>query len=426
MKLGNYFGIMLVVTLFMSCLGLQTTNSPTQSDQKSIEYKNMSVKETIDYLNTHPNENIYVISEGYLWSYWNEDTAKISDRPLGQFGRGDNDWKDKIPFITLQKSNIKDSKYEKYYIPTYQKYIIKYSAIKAKRNSNSYDQFNGFVKNPFTISIDSLESIPIKFENIEYSQLADKIANTSEYGHGFIVNGYIVHPDWMYMTIGDTPAKNQGFGIYGIKNGIDLGTPDIDSMYRDINKRIDINKKYDVYIAAMQVDSYSNYRAKYNGIVWKIDGLETLEEATQRKAQEAEAQRLAVEEANKYNPLNFTLLPEDFKPSDYKKIDLFDAVSSVSRMQRGNGSIGDTLFGTLLQSDEVYGGLSSIQYYCSEVIFVSQSGTTIKFKTEDNAISQNMNISSRSGLTANQRVRIYYVVSKNPLEEWNVKAIEKL
>jgi hypothetical protein len=70
-------------------------------------------------------------------------------------------------------------------------------------------------------------------------------------------------------------------------------------------------------------------------------------------------------------------------------------------------------------------GFSSTQFV-SDLVFVSQSGRDIRFRTADNAISQTMTIDSRSGLQAGQSVRVYYRVSKRPVTEWKVEAIERL
>jgi tetratricopeptide (TPR) repeat protein len=113
-----------------------------------------------------------------------------------------------------------------------------------------------------------------------------------------------------------------------------------------------------------------------------------------------------------YNPAQFTLLPSDFNPADYQKRDLFDAVASAEKMSQGSGSLFD--------------GMLTTFRFVSDVVFVSQNGTDIFFKTADNAISQHMKIGSRSGLSPGQKVRIYCTVSRNPYTEWNVNAIEKL
>jgi len=161
----------------------------------------------------------------------------------------------------------------------------------------------------------------------------------------------------------------------------------------------------------------------------KIEGLMSLEEAqaivareeaaaaeraaaaAERTAQE-EARRQAREAANRYDPANFIIVPSNFAPANYTSIDLFTAVSNVEQMPRGSGSIFD--------------GVLATREYVSDVVFVSQNGTDIQFRTVDNAISQSMKIDSRSGLTSGQRVRLYYRVSKNPLTEWRVIAIERL
>jgi len=118
------------------------------------------------------------------------------------------------------------------------------------------------------------------------------------------------------------------------------------------------------------------------------------------------------QEANIYDASKFAIVPSNFKPADYDSIDLFTAVANVEKMPRGNGTLLDAMVTT--------------RFYVSDVVFVSQNGTDILFKTADNAISQHMKVDSRSGLTAGQKVRLYYRVTKNPLTEWRVIAIERL
>ena len=139
----------------------------------------------------------------------------------------------------------------------------------------------------------------------------------------------------------------------------------------------------------------------------KIDGLMSIGEFNIYEAQRKEAERLADEDANRYDPSKFTIVPNNFKPANYTSIDLFDAVARVERV-------------AYLMSS-----------FVSEVVFVNQNGTDILFGTADNAISQNMKVNARSGLTAGQRIRLYYSVIKNTdprynLLEWNVIAIEQL
>jgi len=138
-----------------------------------------------------------------------------------------------------------------------------------------------------------------------------------------------------------------------------------------------------------------------------INGIKKIEEA-----RAAEARRIAREEANRYDPAKFTIVPSDFAPADYTSIDLFAAVADVEK--------GGTYYGNS------YVFIPREYVSVSVVVFVSQNGTDTRFRTTDNAISQNMKVDGRSGLTSGQRVRLYYRVAKNPLAEWRVVAIERL
>ena len=124
----------------------------------------------------------------------------------------------------------------------------------------------------------------------------------------------------------------------------------------------------------------------------------------------------------------YTLIPSDFDPAKYERMDLFQAVSISEKMLAGTGSFQDQMAGEVLSQMNMGGtGVrANIQYFASDVVFVSQNGTDIRFKTADNAISQDMKINSRSGLKAGQNVRVYYRIEKNPLTVWQVVAIETL
>jgi hypothetical protein len=71
-------------------------------------------------------------------------------------------------------------------------------------------------------------------------------------------------------------------------------------------------------------------------------------------------------------------------------------------------------------------------YYVSDVIFASQSGTNLTYKTADGKDSQEMQIKTiPAGLVAGQKVRIYYYAKYtttygNITQAWGVYAIEKL
>jgi len=122
-----------------------------------------------------------------------------------------------------------------------------------------------------------------------------------------------------------------------------------------------------------------------------------------RQEQEVVQRRAAYEEANRYDPANFILVPNRFRPADYTKVDLFTAVATYERLGAGGLDWRD---------------------FVSDVVFVSQDGTNITFRTEDNAISRRMKVTSRTGLTAGQKVRLYYTVYR--IEDWQVIAIERL
>jgi len=147
----------------------------------------------------------------------------------------------------------------------------------------------------------------------------------------------------------------------------------------------------------------------------------TTEEVTAFEAEkkaEAEAKRLAAEEADKYDPSKFTIVPSNFKPSSYKSIDLFTAVANAKNIPNSMSALSD-----------YYKLNHTVTFdYVSEVVFISQNGTDILFRTNDNAISQNMNVNARSGLTQGQKVRLYYRISGGfyTLAEWRVVAIERL
>jgi hypothetical protein len=61
--------------------------------------------------------------------------------------------------------------------------------------------------------------------------------------------------------------------------------------------------------------------------------------------------------------------------------------------------------------------------FVSDVVFVSQDGTNITFRTEDNAISKRMKVDSRTGLVSGQKIRIYYTAYR--IQDWRVIAIER-
>jgi hypothetical protein len=163
--------------------------------------------------------------------------------------------------------------------------------------------------------------------------------------------------------------------------------------------RIEPEKNYNVFIKKERAGTYSD---NYYLYIEKIDGLLSVEDvknlrAVQVAEQEAavEIRRAAQEEADRYDPNDFILVFPEFRKSLHETIDLFDAVVTIEK------------------------GKQLTDFYFSDVIFVSQDGMTIDFTTDDHAITQRMKIFSRSGLTANQKVRVYYT------DNFEVMAIEK-
>ena len=65
--------------------------------------------------------------------------------------------------------------------------------------------------------------------------------------------------------------------------------------------------------------------------------------------------------------------------------------------------------------------------YVSEVLFLGQSNTTINVSTADNVLTERMSFTGRaSSLKKGEKVRVYYTIAKDPLEQWEIQAIERL
>jgi hypothetical protein len=143
-----------------------------------------------------------------------------------------------------------------------------------------------------------------------------------------------------------------------------------------------------------------------------------------RKKAEAEARQKAIDEANKYDASKFTIVPDNFKPADYTKADLFKAATASKNLQIASDKAGAALSQAF---SAVMGGLggSYMLSYVSELTFVWQNGIDIAFASDDNAISQYMTINQRSGLQSGEKVKVYYLISRAPLITWTVVAIER-
>jgi hypothetical protein len=262
----------------------------------------------------------------------------------------------------------------------------------------------------------------------EYKEISlDELAkNRSVYRekppkYGFIIEGQI------------TNSPHDGYLEIDKKISVSMHSPDTCGKYHkcsykgeeynlnDVRKRVSDNRTITIHVSHYKsLDMYGREGA-WGLYADKIEGLMTMEEATAYEAEkkaEAEAEQLAKAEARQRMLANFIIVPSrpNWNPSNYTTIDLFTAVANVEKMPSQ----------VITSRSGALDFLASQRDYVSDVVFVSQNGTDIVFKTADNAISQNMKISERSSLTPSQRVRVYYIVTKLPLTEWNVVAIERL
>ena len=160
---------------------------------------------------------------------------------------------------------------------------------------------------------------------------------------------------------------------------------------------------------------------KYNVIDLVIVKTEivTMPEELKRQIDEEDRQIALLEQ--RFN--NMVFKPSNFSIDDiskYKNRDLFEAVSSSRNIERASNKLEIPML--TIQS---FGLVNYSMKGVSDVTFVRQDGTDITFSSDDNAISQRMSIRQRSGLQAGQKVRVYYEVTRAPLLEWEVIAIER-
>jgi hypothetical protein len=100
-----------------------------------------------------------------------------------------------------------------------------------------------------------------------------------------------------------------------------------------------------------------------------------------------------------------------FDPIAYPLVDLMDARVAMDKKDIRN----DYTFPTVKVK------------YVSEVVFKGQSNTTITVSTDDNVLTERMNFTGRASTIKNgDKVRVYYTIAKDPLEKWEVQAIESL
>jgi hypothetical protein len=99
-----------------------------------------------------------------------------------------------------------------------------------------------------------------------------------------------------------------------------------------------------------------------------------------------------------------------FDPIVYPLVDLMDARVEMNKKDPRN----DYTFPTVRVK------------FVSEVIFRGQSKTTITVSTADNVLTETMSFTGRaSSVTNGEKIRVYYTIAKDPLEKWEIQAIER-
>jgi hypothetical protein len=276
-------------------------------------------------------------------------------------------------------------------------------------------------------------SAPEVYTKVPYSELKERIEQVKSPGQGFLVEAYIA--EWRDRVSSNIGSIEGGFRILSsLPDGESLDLPvrhwltirQIQGFYtEDFNqfekyndqtftKRIDRDKLYRIYIGVYQFydPSDSHNHGKLVAFIDRIEGLITLEEIAAIEAQQRAEREAAEKEANRYDSAKFIIVPSYFQPASYTKADLFEAVATSEKL----GISG-------LSPSGIDWGAPS-RNFVSDVVFVSQNGTDITFRTADNAISKNMKVGSRTGLTSGQRVRIYYTVYR--IKDWTIDAIERM
>jgi hypothetical protein len=98
-----------------------------------------------------------------------------------------------------------------------------------------------------------------------------------------------------------------------------------------------------------------------------------------------------------------------FDPDAYPVFNLFDARIAMDKKNWGDSNTFP---------------MNHIKYV-SEVIFKGQSGTTIFVSTEDNFLTERMSFYGRTGsIKAGDKIRVFYTIHKDPIERWEVHALE--
>jgi tetratricopeptide (TPR) repeat protein len=191
-----------------------------------------------------------------------------------------------------------------------------------------------------------------------------------------------------------------------------------DTVYEACNKAIELDPNAArAYLIRGQVHLYwGNHPSTINDLISELDlaiadfnKALALDSSLQKEAQAG----IAEAQANRYDPKEFITVPEpgDFHPANYTSADLFTAVATAEKLET-------------IHVNSDYSTYTPSKQFVSDVVVVGQNGTDIMFRTADNAISQAMKVSVRTGLTAGQQVRVYYRAYR--IKDWEVIAIKRL
>ena len=287
----------------------------------------------------------------------------------------------------------------------------------------------------FIVLVLACESMPgssqeasMAYKEIPFSELKDRRAQGNSQWEGFIVEAYIkktAAPGDFFEIASDLTYTDteKNCGVHRLSDTSGFPSNHINSKYVELYNQIlrfDANKKYRIYICVC--DRYDDgrrfsYIDKVEGLFEDHAVIAAREKAESEAADEAERQERAQERANASRRVQENLIigPSNFSPSGYANADLFAAVAASERLQAYLQP------GTYEELD-LFGVYS--RKFASDVIFVSQSGTDVVFRAEDNAIRKSMKVDSRTGLTVGQKVRIYYTIYR--IKDWRVEAIERL
>lgn len=100
-----------------------------------------------------------------------------------------------------------------------------------------------------------------------------------------------------------------------------------------------------------------------------------------------------------------------FDPTAYPLVDLMDARAAMDKKDIRNN----------------YTFPSVKAKYVSEVLFMGQTNTTITVCTDDKILTERMKFTGRvTNVKQGERIKVYFTICKNPLEEWEIQAVEKL